>query len=124
MLVSGEQRILTLAGGAIPRSSGTNGDCFVKARIYLRKRPNFYEGDLLPVKNDLVTLNDLDVSGKRMGVYLMKDKIHVGGVDVSGICGDFTDFSGDYELLKKGSRRYWETLEYFNKISGWDVGPP
>jgi len=80
LLTFGDRKVLKLAGGAPPRGQATSEDCFVEADISLRKLPAYYEGNLLPVQNELMTMNERDVTGKKIGAYILKNKIRVGGV--------------------------------------------
>jgi hypothetical protein len=118
---SNGRRILLLAGGAIPRGAATSADCFIEAEISLQVKPSYYEGNVLPVSNELVLMSASDVMGKKVGIYLYKNKLRVGGVDTTGICADFIDFSGDYVRLSNSTRQYKDELDYFSEVSPNDL---
>jgi hypothetical protein len=118
---SNGRRILLLVGGSIPRGAATSAGCFIKSEISLQKSPSYYEGNVLPVTNELVSMSEKDVIGKKVGVYLYKNKLSVGGVDTSGICADHIYFSGDYVRLRSSTRKYKDELDYFSEVSPNDL---
>src|SRR5579864_8164453 len=77
----GEDRSFLIAGGAIPRGADAAGDCFAKATLKLKKSPNYFEGDLDPVRNEIMDVSGEDVAGKGVGVYVLLDRIRVGNVE-------------------------------------------
>lgn len=113
LIDSGENKTLLVAGGAIPQGPATPSDCFAKATLHLKKRPNFYEGPLNPVRNEIIDVDANSVSGKRAGVYIYPSRIRIGNVEVNGICADGIDFSGDYKKVAEQSAKYASTFTYF-----------
>lgn len=113
-------RIFMAAGGAVPNGAATSGDCFIKAHMTLKKSPNYYEGALLPLHNELFDLDASDVHGKGVGLYLSENEIRVGGAQVDGICADGTDFSGNYAELQKSNDDYRKVYLYFMSLAYQD----
>ncbi|MDH6146697.1 MULTISPECIES: hypothetical protein [Paraburkholderia] len=118
LIDSGENKTLLVAGGAIPQGPATPSDCFAKATLHLKKRPNFYEGPLNPVRNEIIDVDANSVSGKRAGVYIYPSRIRIGNVEVNGICADGIDFSGDYKKVAEQSAKYASTFTYFMRMEG------
>ena len=114
-------RSFMIAGGASPRGAATAGDCFAKATLKIKRPPNYYEGELEPVKNEIADLSVEDVSGKGVGAYLFRNKIKIGNVEVDGICADGVDFSGYYHKLEVGDKRYESIFMYFMRLASQDA---
>jgi hypothetical protein len=117
LLYSNNENILMISGGAIPRGAATAGDFFVKSHIKLKKRPNYYEGNLDPVSNEIVEIDNDKIYNNGLGVYLYPQKIRIGGVQATGICADGIDLSGEYQKTKKSSDSYRRIFLRFMNLS-------
>lgn len=120
LIDSNGERVVMIAGGAIPNGAATSGDCFAKSNISLKKTPGYYEGDFSPVHNEIVELSSSDVEGKGIGLYLSDNEIKIGGAEVSGICADGVDFSGIYNEVQKNSTDYRNAFLYFMNLAHQD----
>lgn len=118
---SDDKRTLLVSGGAVPQGGSTAADCFAKAIIGLKKQPNYFEGPLDPVKNDIVSIDESISSGRRVGVYLHSDHLRIGNVEVDGICADGIDFSGNYRKISKNTVAYRNIYLYFMLAAGQDA---
>ncbi|WP_143707124.1 hypothetical protein ACQR5U_02730 [Xanthomonas oryzae pv. oryzicola] len=108
-------------GGAVKNREPVAGDCFFRAIVRKKKEPNYYEGDLLPVKNELVSFSEKDVAGKGAGMHLSPDVVKVTGVEVNDLCAYGIDFSGDYVLAVAGSSKYIEWFVDFVNLADQDA---
>ena len=117
LIDSDVKKTLMIAGGADPRGAATAGDCFIKTILSLNKLPNYYEGNLEPINNDLINITSKDVAGKGVGIYLYANKLRVGGVDTEGICADGIDFSGEYREISERNAKYKSIFLYFMRLS-------
>lgn len=116
LIDSGESKMLLVAGGAIPQGPATPSDCFAKATLHLKKGPNYYEGPLNPVHNEIIDTDTNAISGKQDGVFIYPSRIRIGNVEVDGICADGIDFSGYYKKVAEQSAKYASTFTYFMRM--------
>ncbi|OLL31214.1 hypothetical protein BTH42_13530 [Burkholderia sp. SRS-W-2-2016] len=113
LIDSGEHKTLLVAGGAIPQGPATAADCFAKATLQLKKKPNFYEGPLNPVHNEIIDADANSVSGKRAGLYVYPASIRIGNVETAGICADGVDFFGVYKKISERDAKYASVFTKF-----------
>lgn len=116
LIDAGENKTLLVAGGAIPQGPATASDCLAKASLHLKKEPNFFEGPLKPVHNEIIGTDANSVSGKRAGAYIYPSRIRIGNVEVDGICADGVDFSGVYKKVGERTAKYASTFAYFMRM--------
>jgi tetratricopeptide (TPR) repeat protein len=111
---------LMAAGGALPKGGATAGDCFVEARLALKKAPNYYEGDFLPAHNELIDVSAVDLQGKGLGVYVYSNSIRISGAETTGICSDSIDFVGEYSEVSRSDAGYEGIFLYFFNLAHQD----
>lgn len=117
LIDSGERKTLLIAGGAMPQGPSTPSDCFAKSTLHLKKKPNYYEGSLEPVHNEIMSVDADSVLGKQAGVYIYPSSIRIGNVEVNGICADGIDFSGNYKRVAEDTTKYASTFAYFMRMT-------
>ncbi|WP_027209559.1 hypothetical protein [Burkholderia sp. WSM2232] len=116
LIDAGKNKTLIVAGGAIPRGAGMASDCFAKATLSLKTKPNFYEGQLDSVHNEIIDADLDSVSGRLAGAYIYPSRIRIGKIEVDGICADGIDFSGDYKKIRQESEKYASIFAYFMRM--------
>ncbi|MBW9102781.1 hypothetical protein [Paraburkholderia phenoliruptrix] len=116
LIDAGKRKTLLVAGGAVPRGAGTASDCFAKATLSLKRKPDFYEGQLDSVHNEIIDVDPDAASGRLAGVYIYPSGIRIGNIEVDGICADGIDFSGDYKKVRQESAKYASAFAYFMRM--------
>lgn len=114
---SSDGQAIMIAGGAVPNGAATASDCFAEAYVSLKKAPNYYEGVFIPVFNEISHVTKEEIHDQGIGLYLSSDKLKIGGAEISGICADGIDFSGNYKEIFKGSREYQRKFLYFMNLA-------
>ncbi|SEJ92988.1 hypothetical protein [Paraburkholderia diazotrophica] len=117
LIDAGAEKTFMIAGGALARGSATAGDCFARAILKLNKPPNYFEGELEPVENEIINVDIKDIIGRGVGVYVSKNRLKVGNVEVDGICADGIDFSGYYREIPERDAKYKSIFLYFMRLS-------
>ncbi|WP_316679710.1 hypothetical protein [Ralstonia flaminis] len=121
MIESNDHRTFIIFGGAIPNGSATAAGCLAKINLTKHETPNYFEGNLSPTNNKISNTDESDIESKLGGLYILKNKIQVGGIDTSGICADGIDFHGNYNELKTEDKQYTNTFTYFLDLINQDV---
>lgn len=118
---SGANNKFMIAGGATDQGASTASDCFAKATVRIKKLPNYYEGNIDPASNELLSVTSDEVSGRGLGIYISNDLIRVGNVELDGICADGVDFSGFYKKISNNDPRYKSAFIYFMSLEDQDA---
>lgn len=121
LLESNDLRTFVISGGALPRGTATSADCFAKIKLTKYTPPNYFEGHLAPTNNSISHQDESDIDDKLGGLYILENKVRVGGIDVSGICPDGIDFHGNYSKISANSPIYINTFTYFLDLISQDV---
>ncbi|WP_157003135.1 hypothetical protein [Ralstonia sp. A12] len=121
LLESDGRRTFVISGGALPRGTATAADCLAKIKLTKNRPPNYFEGHLASTNNSISRLDRSDIDGKLGGLYVLKNKVRVGGIDTSGICPDGIDFYGNYAEINKNSLSYISTFIYFLDLISQDA---
>jgi len=114
---SSDGSAIMIAGGAMPNGAATASDCFAEAHVLLKETPNYYEGDSVPAYNEISRVTKDQIHGQGIGFYLSSGMLRIGGAEVSGICADGVDFSGNYKEILKSDGEYKTKFIYFMNLA-------